>query len=48
VLVWSEKKFPEFFHALHYSLAENSPECGTDSGAVLAGFLESGKASPRF
>ena len=25
VLDWSEKKFPEFFQALHYSLAERSP-----------------------
>jgi SAM-dependent MidA family methyltransferase len=25
VLDWSQKKFPEFFHALHYSLEENSP-----------------------
>ncbi len=26
VLTWSEKKFPSFFHALHYSLAERSPK----------------------
>ena len=25
VLDWSEKKFPSFFEALHYSLAEQSP-----------------------
>jgi len=25
VLDWSEKKFPEFFRALHYSLSESSP-----------------------
>src|SRR6266852_8471282 len=45
VLAWSEKKFPEFFHALHYSLAENSPELRDRLRSVLAGFLESGKAS---
>jgi SAM-dependent MidA family methyltransferase len=45
VLAWSEKKFPEFFHALHYSLAENSPELRDRLRSVLARFLESGKAS---
>src|SRR6202158_1912907 len=25
VLDWSEKKFPEFFRAVHYSLSERSP-----------------------
>ncbi len=45
VLAWSEKKFPEFFHALHYSLAEQSPKLRDRLREVLAGFLESGKAS---
>jgi SAM-dependent MidA family methyltransferase len=45
VLTWSEKKFPEFFHALHYSLAEQSPKLRDRLRGVLAGFLESGKAS---
>ena len=45
VLAWSEKKFPEFFHALHYSLAEQSPKLRDRLRGVLAGFLESGKAS---
>jgi SAM-dependent MidA family methyltransferase len=45
VLAWSEKKFPEFFHALHYSLAERSPKLRDRLRDVLAGFLESGKAS---
>ena len=45
VLTWSEKKFPEFFHALHYSLAERSPKLRDRLRGVLARFLESGKAS---
>jgi SAM-dependent MidA family methyltransferase len=45
VLAWSEKKFPEFFHALHYSLAENSAKLRDRIRSVLAVFLESGKAS---
>lgn len=45
VLSWSEKKFPEFFPALHYSLAEQSPKLRDRLRGVLAGFLESGKAS---
>ena len=45
VLTWSEKKFPAFFHALHYSLAEQSPKLRERLRGVLARFLESGKAS---
>ena len=45
VLAWSEKKFPEFFRALHYSLAERSPKLRDRLRGVLARFLESGKAS---
>ncbi len=45
VLAWSEKKFPEFFQALHYSLAERSPALRDRIREVLARFLESGKAS---
>jgi len=45
VLAWSEKKFPEFFHALHYSLAEQSPKLRDRLRGVLAGFLQTGKAS---
>jgi SAM-dependent MidA family methyltransferase len=45
VLAWSEKKFPEFFHALHYSLAEQSPKLRDRLRGVLERFLESGKAS---
>jgi SAM-dependent MidA family methyltransferase len=45
VLAWSEKKFPKFFHALHYSLAESSPKLRDRLRTVLAESLESGKAS---
>jgi SAM-dependent MidA family methyltransferase len=45
VLAWSEKKFPGFFHALHYSLAERSPKLRDRLRGVLARFLESGIAS---
>jgi SAM-dependent MidA family methyltransferase len=45
VLAWSEKKFPEFFHALHYSLAEQSAKLRDRLRSVLARFLESGRAS---
>ena len=45
VLAWSEKKFPEFFHALHYSLAERLLNCGTSSGACLPGIPENGVVS---
>jgi SAM-dependent MidA family methyltransferase len=45
MLAWSEKKFPEFFHALHYSLAEQSPKLRDRLRGVLERFLESGKAS---
>ena len=45
VLDWSEKKFPPFFHALHYSLAERSPKLRDRLRGVLTRFLESGTAS---
>jgi SAM-dependent MidA family methyltransferase len=45
VLAWSEKKFPAFFHALHYSLAESSPKLRDRIRSVLEQFLGSGKAS---
>ena len=45
VLAWSEKKFPQFFHALHYSLAERSPKLRDRLGVCWPGYLESGKAS---
>jgi len=45
VLEWSRKKFPKFFHAVHYSLSERSPVLRERLRARLAGFVESGKAS---
>ena len=45
VLDWSKKKFPYFFHALHYSLAERSPSLQVRLRHTLNGFLESEKSS---
>jgi len=45
VLDWSENKFPGFFHALHYSLAENSSALRSRLEAILSKHLGSGKAS---
>src|ERR1041385_8689251 len=45
VLDWSEKKFPEFFHALHYSLTEQSPALQEKIKQNLKDHLKSGRAS---
>ncbi len=45
VLDWSEKKFPEFFHALHYALAESSPVLCQRIQRTLGRHLETGRAS---
>jgi SAM-dependent MidA family methyltransferase len=45
VLDWSEKKLPEFFAALHYSLAEKSPALRQRLQATLGTALQRGKAS---
>lgn len=45
VLDWSEKKFPEFFHALHYALAESSPALRQRIQRTLGRHLEAGRAS---
>ena len=45
VLDWSQKKFPEFFHALHYSLEENSPTLRHRMEATLRKHLAAGNAS---
>ncbi len=45
VLDWSEKKFPEFFHALHYSLSERSPALRDRLKGTLSRFIASGTAS---
>jgi SAM-dependent MidA family methyltransferase len=44
VLDWSEKKFPDFFEALHYVLVESSPVLRERIEGVLAHHLQSGKA----
>jgi len=45
VLDWSEKKFPDFFAALHYSLAESSPALRTRMQQTLDKQFAAGKAS---
>ena len=45
VLDWSEKKFPEFFHALRYELVEQSPALRQRIDQTLAPHFESGKAT---
>ena len=45
VLDWSQKKFPDFFHALHYSLAENSPALRRRLQSTMSQHLAAGKAS---
>ncbi len=44
VLDWSEKKFPDFFRALHYVLVERSPALRQRIESTLASRLEAGKA----
>lgn len=45
VIDWSEKKFPEFFLALHYVLVERSPALRERIKETLRDRLESGKAT---
>src|SRR2546426_1203251 len=45
VLDWSEKKFPEFFQALHYSLVERSAALRERLQTTLSRHFESGKTS---
>ena len=45
VLDWSEKKFPEFFHALHYLLVENSPALRRRLQLTLDKHFTAGKAT---
>jgi SAM-dependent MidA family methyltransferase len=45
VLDWSEKKFPEFFHAVHYALVEQSPALRQRMAQTLSRHLDSGKAA---
>src|SRR5246127_5313727 len=44
VLDWSEKRFPDFFHALRYVLVESSPALRERIEATLAKHLKSRKA----
>lgn len=45
VLDWSKKKFPDFFHALHYSLAERSLSLQARLRQTSERFFETGRAS---
>jgi SAM-dependent MidA family methyltransferase len=45
MLDWSQKKFPEFFSALHYSLAERSPVLQKRSQTTLSKVFVAGKVS---
>ncbi len=45
VLDWSEKKFPDFFRALHYALDERSPALRQRIEVTLSRHFESGKAA---
>jgi len=46
VLDWAEKKFPEFFMALHYSLVEQSPPLRKKIEQNMGRHLQSGRAEP--
>jgi SAM-dependent MidA family methyltransferase len=45
VLDWSERKFPDFFGALHYSLSERSPALRGKLRETLARFVSSERVS---
>ena len=45
VLDWSEKKFPQFFHAVHYTLAESSPALRQRLRVTLSKHFSSAKVS---
>jgi SAM-dependent MidA family methyltransferase len=45
VLDWSEKKFPEFFRVLHYTLLERSPALRQRLKTTLGRHLATGRAS---
>ena len=45
VLDWSERKFPDFFKALHYSMVESSPALRRTVQQTLEVHLDAGKAS---
>ena len=43
MLDWSEKKFPDFFRALHYALVESSPALRQRIEAILSRQFERGR-----
>jgi len=45
VLDWSRQKFPDFFHALHYSLVETSAALREKLGFTLGEHITAGKAA---
>ena len=45
VLDWSEKKFPDFFRAVHFYTAEDSPALGKHIERTMKRHFHSGKAS---
>jgi SAM-dependent MidA family methyltransferase len=45
VLDWSEKKFPDFFHAVRYVLVEQSPKLRERIAEALKHHFDSGKAA---
>jgi SAM-dependent MidA family methyltransferase len=45
VLAWSDKKFPEFFAALRYTLVERSPSLRRRLEELLAAHITAGKAA---
>ena len=45
VLDWSEKKFPDFFRALHYTLAESSPSLRNRLLSTFSSRIEAGKVA---
>ena len=48
VLDWSEKKFPEFYRALRYTLVERSPSLRERLRALFGSRLEAGKKATAF
>jgi SAM-dependent MidA family methyltransferase len=42
---WSEKKFPDFFRALHYTLAESSPSLRNRLLSTFSSRIEAGKVA---
>lgn len=45
VLDWSEKKFPEFYRALHYTLVESSPSLGERLASDFRKRVEAGRVA---